>query len=287
MRERGAVRRVVVVVLVAAAAVLVARGALPCGVLPLQPSCYVALHPGPVEDAVDLIQVGGARTYAPAGELLLTTVAVEEDLDFLEWVRGAVSPIVDQIPRGQLYPDDEDTAQVERRNIERMGDSQLDAVVAALEYLGTPYELDRGGARDRVGVDTATQNEMPLAISIDAGSVGGPSAGLMFALSVVELLGADDLGGGRVVAGTGSIDRDGQVHAIGGVRQKVVGAQTREDGRAASVFLVPRDNLAQARDAPVDRRVLLVPVDTLEDAVVALDNLRAGRQPVDAFALAP
>jgi Lon-like protease len=128
--------------------------------------------------------------------------------------------------------------------------------------------------------------DLPVDVEIDAGVIGGPSAGLMFALSVMDLLEPEDLTGGKVVAGTGTVDRDGTVGAVGGVRQKVVGATaTTADQRPATVFLVPEGNLEDARSVSVPREVLVVPVATLDDAVRALDDLRAGREPAGALAL--
>jgi Lon-like protease len=131
-----------------------------------------------------------------------------------------------------------------------------------------------GGAPDDpgrafLGVLLRPYLELPVDVQIDAGVIGGPSAGLMFALSVMDLLEPDELTGGAVVAGTGTVDRDGTVGAVGGVRQKVVGATTHPRGGGA-----PRERLpgaagqpGGARDVGVTRDVLLVPVATLDDAV--------------------
>lgn len=137
-----------------------------------------------------------------------------------------------------------------------------------------------------IGVMLTTELDLPVDVSIDAGEIGGPSAGLLFALAIVELLGPEDLTDGRIVAGTGTVDRDGVVGPIGGVRQKVVGATSGSASAPAAVFLVPRANLAEARRATVASDVLLVPVDTLADAVTALEDLRDGRDPLDAVVLA-
>lgn len=131
-----------------------------------------------------------------------------------------------------------------------------------------------------VGVLLLTEVDLPVEIDIDAGSIGGPSAGMIFALTIVDLLGEEDLTGGHVVAGTGTIDRGGTVGPVGGVRQKVVAATDRRDEQpAATVFLVPRDNLDDARGAPVQGDVTLVPIDDLSGALDALATLRDGGQP--------
>jgi PDZ domain-containing protein len=112
----------------------------------------------------------------------------------------------------------------------------------------------------------------PFQISIDLQNVGGPSAGLMFALGIVAKLSPGSLTQGRFVAGTGEIAADGSVSAIGGIQQKVVAA-TRA---GASVFLVPAANCAAARQV-VTSRVRLVRVSSLAAAVGALRDLAAGR----------
>lgn len=110
----------------------------------------------------------------------------------------------------------------------------------------------------------------------------------MFALGVLDLLEEEDLTGGHVVAGTGTITAGGGVGAVGGVRQKLAAAAGRAGvDEPATVFLVPRGNLTEARSAPVANELLIVPVDDLDDAVHALASLRDGRQPDDAVALAP
>jgi Lon-like protease len=106
----------------------------------------------------------------------------------------------------------------------------------------------------------------PFAVSIDSGAIGGPSAGLMWALGVYELLTREDLLGGREVAGTGTIDLEGEVGPVGGIEQKVRAAE--EAG--ADVFVLPADNLEGARS--VARDIRLVPVRSLEEAVQALSS---------------
>jgi PDZ domain-containing protein len=134
-----------------------------------------------------------------------------------------------------------------------------------------------------LGVLLADHFDLPVTVDIDAGNIGGPSAGLLFALSIVDLLGEDDLTAGEVVAGTGTIDRDGNVGAIGGIRQKIVGATDRDE--PATVFLVPAGNFDEAVTAPVAREILLVPVATLDEAHDALTTLSEGGTPVSARTL--
>jgi Lon-like protease len=105
----------------------------------------------------------------------------------------------------------------------------------------------------------------PFDVSYASEGIGGPSAGLMWALGLYELLTPEDLTGGRTIAGTGMIGPDGRVYPIGGITDKVVAA-----GRAgASVFLAPRGNMADLEGVDTgDMRV--IPVRTFDDAVAAL-----------------
>lgn len=111
-------------------------------------------------------------------------------------------------------------------------------------------------------------------IEFNLANIGGPSAGLMFSLAVIDKLTTGELNDGKFVAGTGTIDADGKVGSIGGITHKMLAAQ--EAG--ATVFLVPADNCAEARTAH-DDGLQLVRVDTLTTAVEALNTISAGGEP--------
>jgi PDZ domain-containing protein len=81
------------------------------------------------------------------------------------------------------------------------------------------------------------------------------------------------------------VARDGSVGPVGGVRQKLLGATVEGGDDPATVFLVPRGNLDDTQGAPVANDVLVVPVDTLDQALAVLEDLRAGQEPADAVAL--
>jgi PDZ domain-containing protein len=103
-------------------------------------------------------------------------------------------------------------------------------------------------------------------VRFETGSIGGPSAGLMFALGLYDRLTPDDLTGGRRIAGTGTIRCDGSVGPIGGIEEKVAGAE-RE---GAELFLAPMGD-AEAAERAADR-LLVVPVETFQDAVDYLEG---------------
>ncbi|MYW77106.1 PDZ domain-containing protein [Streptomyces sp. LaPpAH-199] len=130
------------------------------------------------------------------------------------------------------------------------------------------------GGKDRaiVGIRAGTDHTFPFEIDIKLADVGGPSAGLMFSLGIIDKLTPGDLTGGEFVAGTGTIDDAGKVGPIGGINMKLVGA--REAG--ARYFLTPDENCASAA-ADTPDGLTLVRVKTIEDATKALEQIRSGK----------
>ncbi|MFD5426065.1 PDZ domain-containing protein [Streptomyces sp. NPDC127084] len=127
------------------------------------------------------------------------------------------------------------------------------------------------GDRAVVGITAGTDHTFPFTIDIKLADVGGPSAGLMFALGIVDKLTPEDLTGGKFVAGTGTIDEKGVVGPIGGIEMKLVGA--RDAG--AEYFLTPEANCpAAASDTPAG--LTLVKVKAISDAVKSLEKIRSG-----------
>jgi Lon-like protease len=129
-----------------------------------------------------------------------------------------------------------------------------------------PHPDDKKFPAIGVTIETLSDIKLPIDIRIDAAGIGGPSAGLMYALGIIERLGRSDLARGRSIAGTGTIDFDGVVGAVGGIEQKVVAA--RRTG--ATVFLAPQDE--QRAACPLRGKMLVVGVERLDDAVLALTN---------------
>ncbi len=125
-----------------------------------------------------------------------------------------------------------------------------------------------------LGVMVRQQPWAPFDIDIDVADVGGPSAGLMLTLGILDLVGDTDLTEGAVVAGSGTIAADGTVGPIGGIQLKMVAAQ--EIG--AELFLVPADNCADALGSPATG-LTLARVADLDDALTALEDVREGRTP--------
>jgi Lon-like protease len=124
-------------------------------------------------------------------------------------------------------------------------------------------------SRTMVGITISDTPTLPFDVSISLGHrIGGPSAGLMFSLAIVDKLTPGQLTGGLHVAGTGTIGADGGVGPIGGIQQKLAGA----DNAGASVFLVPAGNCSEARQAQ-SNDLHLVRVRTLDTAVDHLERL--------------
>ena len=125
--------------------------------------------------------------------------------------------------------------------------------------------------RAALGIEIDQRPAPPLKISFDIKDIGGPSAGLMFSLGIIDLLTPADLTAGRFIAGTGTIDDAGQVGPIGGIHQKLVGARAA----GATVFLTPAANCAEARQL-IPAGLRLIKVASLREALSALATLRTG-----------
>ncbi|MFE9975973.1 S16 family serine protease [Streptomyces hirsutus] len=205
-----------------------------------------------------VITISGAKTRATTGQLRMTTIeATSPD------TRVSLPDVLDAwfdtdravMPRDSVYPTGDNLKEIEQYNEAQMRASQEEATQAALGYL----DLD--------GKD--------IEVDLKLADVGGPSAGLLFSLGIVDKLNGDDSGGdltgGRIIAGTGTIDAEGRVGTVGGVPLKTQAA--RRDG--ATVFLVPEAECAAAQ-AELPDGLRLIPVTTLEGTVDALVDLEKG-----------
>jgi PDZ domain-containing protein len=332
-------RRGITVLLGAIVVVLLAGGVM------IAPVPYVVLDPGPTVDTLGerdgrpVIEITGTETSESAGELRLTTVGVNPDINLLMAISAWLSNEQAVVPRELIYPPGQTPDEVEQRNQEQFARSQSTAEVAALNHLGYPVRVvvagvvdgapaagalaegdliisvdgepvstavelqekvtarpagtsltigylrdgepgtveitsaadERDGETPRIGVLVSHELDVPFELTIDLDRIGGPSAGLMFALGIVDKLEPEDLTGGQVIAGTGAINEEGTVGPIGGVAQKLVAA--REVG--ATAFLVPSQNCAEAvRNAQPG--LTLIRVETLAGALDELAALREG-----------
>ncbi|CAB4879009.1 MAG: PDZ domain-containing protein [Actinobacteria bacterium] len=136
---------------------------------------------------------------------------------------------------------------------------------------GTPY----------IGVGVGMFYAPDFSIDFTLKDVGGPSAGLMFSMGLVDKLTPGDLAKGRYIAGTGTIQPDGTVGAIGGIRQKLAGARNK----GAELFLMPAVHCAEA-SGHVPDGLTVAAVSTLAEAVTAVETWTAGGTPAACPALA-
>ena len=139
-----------------------------------------------------------------------------------------------------------------RKNLEMFIETEL---IEHVDYQNEPM----------VGFLASTPNErfvFPITVDIETGNVGGPSAGLMMALNVYNSLTEEDLTKGIKVAGTGTIEIDGSVGPVGGVKQKVIAAKKAD----SSLILVPTANFDDAKSY-IDENTTIVAVDTFNEAL--------------------
>ncbi|NLC63361.1 MAG: PDZ domain-containing protein, partial [Thermoanaerobacterales bacterium] len=123
-----------------------------------------------------------------------------------------------------------------------------------------------------IGIYITTLNwkpVLPLEIRINTGNIGGPSAGSMFAMEILNQLSSKDLTKGKKVAGTGTIGLNERIGEVGGVKQKIIAAN--RDG--AQIFFVPENNAAEAKEASKGLSINVVPVKHLDDMLHYLESL--------------
>jgi Lon-like protease len=292
----------------------------------------VALSPGPMEDVLARLKVEGSRVYDSEGKLYLTSVGVDDNVRFYEALLDMANRDVELVPRAQLYPDEQDSTEIDQENAALMDRSKEAATVVALREVGydiepsgvevtqvvpgapahgrlragdkiveadgravdsteevrkaitshqagervvfrverdktekrVPVEVEEIDRQPRVGILLRDLfPELPVKVSIETeNNIGGPSAGLMFTLSIIEKLTAEDLTAGRRIAGTGAIDLDGGVSAVGGVAEKLISV----DRQGVKTFLIPAENCDSVRGR-VPRGLRLVKVSTITDAL--------------------
>jgi PDZ domain-containing protein len=145
-------------------------------------------------------------------------------------------------------------------------------VLRAGKTLTIPVASKASDGTPVVGVTVEEQYKFPFQVSISVGNIGGPSAGMMFALGIIDKLTPLNLTGGKFIAGTGEITASGQVEPIGGIQQKMVGARSA----GATIFLTPAGNCSDTTGA-VPAGLRLVKVSTLSQAMSDLEAIKAGK----------
>ena len=122
-----------------------------------------------------------------------------------------------------------------------------------------------------IGIQPGATYDFPFDVTVNLGTVGGPSAGMMLALGTYDKLTPGALTGGERIAGTGTITADGEVGAIGGIRQKMYGAQEAD----ADWFLAPAANCNEVV-GHVPGGLEVFAVTTLDDALEVVETVAAG-----------
>lgn len=199
------------------------------------------------------IVVHGFSDDSPAAGIL-------EEGDVVRTADGTAVPFVDDlrtiINAGKGAPIE--------LGIERGGEQLTETV--------TPVEVQaQGETMWIIGITTLREFDFPIDVTIQLDNVGGPSAGMMFALGIIDTLTPGDLTGGAAFAGTGTIDARGTVGTIGGIRQKMHGAVDA----GATYMLAPAGNCDEVVGrVPAGLRVFSVA--TLDDALGVLETVRDG-----------
>lgn len=140
------------------------------------------------------------------------------------------------------------------------------------QTLTLPVASKNSGGTPIIGVQVQEEYKFPFTVKITVGDIGGPSAGMMFALGIIDKLTPMNLTGGKFIAGTGEITAAGQVQPIGGIQQKMVAARSA----GATVFLTPAGNCSDTAGA-VPAGLRIVKVSTLSQAISDLEAIKADK----------
>lgn len=238
------------------------------------PLPFAVVLPGPATDVLGPVVKIPARftdkVPTPSGKLMLTTVSVstpDAQVFGLEVLVRWIQADAVVVPRSVIYEPNVDVKKVKKEGLAEMDGSQNNAVVAAFNYLNAnepalaPF-LRSGELSNRQ-------------VKFDIPNTGGPSGGLIFALGIIEKLDSEQLIDGRLIAGTGTINKKGVVGPIGGIEDKLIGAKRA----GATLFLAPIDNCIDITNIPEGLQV--VAVSTLAEAVTLL------KKPAQALAKMP
>ena len=300
----------------------------------------IALSPGPMEDVLARLKVEGSRVYDSEGKLYLTSVGIDDDVRFYEALLDMANRDVQLLPRAELYPEEQDSTEIDKENAALMDRSKETASVVALREVGyeiepsgvevtqvvagTPadgklragdrildadgravastdevraaitrheigervaFRIDRDDTEKNVSVQVREADgqprvgillrdlfpDLPVKVSIETeNNIGGPSAGLMFTLSIIDKLTPEDLTGGKRIAGTGEIALDGGVLPVGGVAEKLIAVRRL----GVTTFLIPAENCDSVRGQVPDG-LRLVKVSTINEALRFLRDPKA------------
>lgn len=244
------------------------------------PSAYVVEEPGPTQDVLGkssgkyVINVdnpnnpnkkaasaaSGLKSHSKSGKLLLVTVNTSGvpgyEIPNIHAVLSWFDSKKQILPREVLVPVNQNASDYKKEANKQMTSSQSSAQVVALDYAKKHLNVNVKNVKVKMHID----------------DIGGPSAGMMYALGILNKLTGVDLVGGKTIAGTGTIDNNGKVGAIGGIRLKMISA--KRDG--ARWFLAPNSNCDEVV-GNIPQGLNVVSVKTLDDAYKALEKIKAGK----------
>jgi len=226
--------------------------------------------------AQDTAQMASSQETATAAALTVLHIKYQTQVAVMQTVPGTPASAV--LKPGDVIEAVNGTPVAGATSLSTLITSHPAGTVLRLTVLrgGKTLELsvqsEESGGQPIIGVQVQEQYKFPFTVKITVGDIGGPSAGMMFALGIVDKLTPLNLTGGRFIAGTGEITASGQVQPIGGIQQKMVGA--RDAG--ATVFLAPAANCADTAGA-VPAGLKVVRVSTLSQAISDLEAIKAGK----------
>mgnify|MGYP006286563173 FL=1 len=138
-----------------------------------------------------------------------------------------------------------------------------------LSFTVETIELPESPGQASIGILIGTKNldyQFPIEVSYDTGNIVGPSAGGMFALEIYNQMVKEDITAGKKIAGTGTINLEGEIGRIDGIVQKIIAAENAE----AEIFILPQENYEEAQT--IETKLQLVPVETFDDAINFLQD---------------
>ena len=226
--------------------------------------------------AQDTEQMASSQELATAAALTQLHISYQTQIEVFSTIAGYPASKVlkagDLIEAVDGKPVDGETSLSSMITAHPVGTTLQIEVLRAGKTLTVPVASKTSGGTAVIGVQVQQQYKFPFNVNITVGNIGGPSAGMMFALGIIDKLTTDNLTNGKFIAGTGEITASGQVQPIGGIQQKMVGA--RDAG--ATIFLAPAGNCSDTAGAvPAGLRV--VKVSNLSQAVSDLEAIKAGK----------
>ena len=236
-----------------------------CVLVLIMPSPYVVETPGPTRnvlgtsDGKQIIAISGVATHKQSGQLLMVTVNAAGVPGYampnIETLAMYMRSDTTVLPSEAVFPPGQSSEDYDKESHHEMSGSQKSATKQALAY-AKRLGVDTSGVRVRMHID----------------DIGGPSAGMMYTLGTISKLTARDETGGKIIAGTGTMENGGKVGAIGGIRLKMLGA--KRDG--AAWFLAPASNCDEVV-GHVPSGLRDVKVSTLDEAYQALVAIGQGK----------